>query len=116
MNKKYFFPAVIAVIALLTFFAAYAKQQRNNLPMQAWEYTSLIIARGAINNGQFSVWYEATGENVKELSLPVSVPAKAQELGNQGWELISVTPVSNHTSTGTAGFTSQIIYIFKRPK
>ena len=33
MNKKYFLPAVIAVIAALTFFAAYAKQQRNNLPI-----------------------------------------------------------------------------------
>ena len=117
MNKKFYLPLIIAITVALSFLAVYGRQQKNSSAVQAWEYKSLIIARGATtSNAQFSVWVEATGEIVKELPLPVSMPSKAQELGAQGWELISVTPVSNHVTTGTAGFTSQIIYWFKRAK
>jgi len=51
------------------------------------------------------------------------MPKKENELGSQGWELVAVTPISSNAGgSGTsgynnlAGFTSQILYVFKRPK
>jgi hypothetical protein len=47
------------------------------------------------------------------------------ELGDEGWELVDVVPVSNHLGGATtqgygtrdmAGYTSQLTYYFKRPK
>jgi hypothetical protein len=42
------------------------------------------------------------------------------ELGDDGWELISVTPLSGYLGVGElsdyAGFTSQEKWVFKRPK
>jgi hypothetical protein len=116
MNKKIYLLLIIVVTIVLSFFV-YGRDQRNSPAVQTWEYKSLIIGRGALtSNGEFTVWGEITGEKMKQLPPPVSVPAKAQELGMQGWELISVVPVSNHVGNETAGFTSQIIYSFKRPK
>ena len=116
MNKKFYLPLTIVVTIALSFFV-YGRDQRNSPVVQTWEYKSLIIVRGAsTSNGEFTAWGEITGETLKQLPLPVSIPAKAQELGTQGWELISVVPVSNHVGNGNAGFTSQINYFFKRPK
>ena len=91
--------------------------------VQAWEYKTIVIVRSAKSNADWSDWVEVTDEQVKTLSKPVMVPKRAKELGEQGWELISVTPVSNNAggsgNTGyndLSGFTSQIIYWFKRPK
>jgi hypothetical protein len=116
MNKKFYLPFIIAISVVLSFFAVYGRQQKSSSPMQTWEYKAIIIGRSATNLADFSTWAEATGATVKELPLPVSMPTKAQELGAQGWELVSVAPVSSHVANGTAGFTDQIIYWFKRTK
>ena len=84
--------------------------------MQRWEYKSISVARAAANLIGWTVpdWSLWT-EDDKPLSAPVSLGPKLKQLGDQGWELVSVIPISNHTATGTAGFTSQMIYFFKRP-
>jgi hypothetical protein len=59
----------------------------------------------------WSLWTE----DDKPLPAPVALHPKLKQLGDQGWELVSVIPVSNHSTAETAGFTSQLTYIFKRP-
>jgi len=60
--------------------------------------------------------------------IEVQMHLKAKELGDQGWELVSVTPVSGATGGSNicngdrgcysdyAGFTDGLEYWFKRPK
>ena len=42
--------------------------------------------------------------------------AKVNQLGAQGWELITITPRSSLASNWTAGTTSDETWLFKRPK
>jgi hypothetical protein len=80
--------------------------------MTRWEYKSVTVARAARVAGDWTIWVE----DDKPLPGPVSLLAKWRVLGEQGWEMISAIPISNHcTSTDTAGFTSQVTYVFKRP-
>ncbi|MHB1455003.1 MAG: zinc-ribbon domain-containing protein [Saccharofermentanales bacterium] len=37
------------------------------------------------------------------------------EFGTKGWELVSVTPISNGTYDNTSGTTSELLFVFKRP-
>lgn len=75
--------------------------------MQKWEYKSMSIERGFYLN-QARPW--ATAFNLNEL-------------GAEGWELVSVVPLSSLLSKplpgdmgGTsAGFTSELFFYFKRP-
>jgi hypothetical protein len=87
-------------------------------PRPAWEYTSVIIVRPARSNADFTSWPMVTPDGqVEELGMPISVPTKAAELGAEGWELFSITPISNNVGgDDLAGFTSQLMYWFKRPK
>lgn len=98
---------------------AYGQGTGNRPAAIKWEYKTIVIVRPARSNADWSDWAEGTGAESKTLPLPVSVPKRANELGEQGWELFSMTSVSNN-ATGTqgdlAGFTSQIVYWFKRPK
>ena len=116
MNKKLYVPVIIAAMVFLSIWIAYGQGQKNTPGRQAWEYKSIIIVRAARTNAEFSDWAETSGEVAKQLSLPISVPAKLKDLGDQGWELVSVTPVSNNTCPECGGFTSQISYWLKRPK
>ena len=119
-NRLYLSLSVVAVLLLIG-GAIHAQLQRSSSGKQLWEYKSIIIVREVRSNAQFSDWVEITGGVVKQLPGPVSVPVKANELGEQGWELVSITPISNNACGGStnaecAGFTSQILYFFKRPK
>lgn len=124
MKTKIYLSGIALALLLFTVWNVYGKQNPVNTPaVQAWEYKCIVIVRAAKSNADWSDWAEVTGEQVKTLSQPVMVPKKAKELGDQGWELISVTPVSNNAggSGGSgyndlSGFTSQILYWFKRPK
>ena len=120
MNRKLYLPLMIGIIAFSTVWVVYGKQQKAAPVNQAWEYKTIVIVRSAQSNATWSDWAEVSGDAAKTLSLPVSVPKKAQELGEQGWELVSITPISNNAGSATgsdlAGFTSQIMYWFKRPK
>ena len=117
MNRKFYLPLIAGIVLLSTVWVVYGKQQKAAPANQAWEYKTIVIVRPAQSNANWSDWADVSGDVVKTLSLPVAVPKKAKELGEQGWELVSITPVSNNAGgTDLAGFTSQIMYWFKRPK
>ena len=117
MKRKFYLPLIIGIITLSTVWVVYGKQQKAAVANQAWEYKTIVIVRSAQSNSNWSDWAEVSGDVIKSLSLPVAVPKKANELGEQGWELVSITAVSNNAGgTDLAGFTSQISYWFKRPK
>ena len=115
MNKGFFLTILIAIMAIVITWTISSRAQVGGA-RQLWDYKSIVIVRSAQTNANFSDWAEATGESVKTLPLPVSMPKKCKELGDRGWELISVTPMSNNTCENCAGFTSQIVYWFKRAK
>ena len=98
------------------------QQNAARSPRQAWEYTCVIITRDARSNAVFSSWAIATPDGkYTELDGPASMPTKCPELGAAGWELFAITPVSdtvgdNLNNVSVAGFTSQLMYWFKRPK
>jgi hypothetical protein len=115
MKKTFYLPLMIVALVFLTVWAVYGQEQKNNAK-QRWEYKSIVLFRSAFTNADFEDWYERSGQTVKQLPPPVSTSAKANELGEQGWELVSVTPVSNHSCSDCAGFTSQVVYWFKRAK
>ena len=111
----------IAAVAVLAGFG-FREQQRATTK---WEYRSLVIVRRAESNSEWTRWGEASAGGYQELPGPVNVSAKATELGEAGWELVTVTPMSNNAgghitqgygSSDIAGFTSQVVYYFKRPK
>jgi hypothetical protein len=114
MNKTFYLPMMIVALLFLAVWAVYGQEQKTG--KQTWEYRSLVLVRGAFTSGDFSEWWDRSGQNVKQLPLPVSMTTKASELGDQGWELVTVTPISNHSCQDCAGFTSQVTYWFKRPK
>jgi hypothetical protein len=79
---------------------------------QTWEYKSIAFARTA-NGGPWSSWWE----DGQRLRLPVNALSKAKELGDQGWELVSVSVRSSEAGSNSyPGFTTDEEWIFKRPK
>ena len=110
-NRVYLSLGFVALLCLAG-WTAHAQLQRSNPARQAWEYKWISVARAARSNEAWSVW----AEDDKPLTGPVTIAAKLKELGDQGWELVSVTPISNHVTPDSAGYTSQITYSFKRPK
>jgi hypothetical protein len=114
MKNSIFLLLVVVAALCVTGWTAQAKLQRSSSARQAWEYKSVSVARGVEINGAWSVWVE----DDKRLPGPVTITAKIQELGDQGWEMVSATPLSSHScgSGDCAGFTSQVTFLFKRPK
>jgi hypothetical protein len=87
--------------------------------MQKWEYYTLVRER---------TWEPVKGTAyAKAGKWNVGIDDTLAELGEQGWELVSVASrssylgsptsmVTNAMSTDYAGFTSSEIWVFKRPK
>ena len=86
--------------------------------MPQWEY--LCLRREMV--------YETTGllsgrllwrwddENKNDKNTLLSVQNRLNQLGEQGWELVSMIPVSDQDGASIAGRTSSVRFIFKRPK
>jgi hypothetical protein len=111
-NRSYLWLLVVALVCV-TVWAGYGQGAKPNPVSQTWDYKWISVARAVQSGGAWSVW----AEDDKPLQGPVTIASKIKELGDQGWELCSVTPISNNSCTdGCAGFTSQISYYFKRPK
>ena len=113
----------VAVFAGLAFLGVQG-QARGTSPTK-WEYRSIAVVRAAEPNAEWARWFDVTAEGRKELARPVNAQARIAELGEEGWELVAVTPISNnlggHTTQGygssdMAGYTSQLSYFFKRAK
>lgn len=123
MKPVVYLPLIVTIILFCTVWNVYGKEKNKVPAAQSWEYKVIVIVRPAQSNATWSDWAEISGEQSRTLQLPVSVPKKAKELGEQGWELVSITPISNNAggsgSSGyndLSGFTSQIMYWFKRPR
>jgi len=68
--------------------------------MQKWEYTVKFNTRkgGVTGTSKWSYDWSLT------------------EMGEQGWELVAVLPIASATGAMLSGTTTEIEYIFKRPK
>lgn len=123
MKRTLYSSLVIVALFGLAGWTAYARLQRISYTGQTWEYKSIVITRGygAAKLGEYLKTAEAFSywaEDGKALAGQVNMISKSKELGDQGWELVSVTPLSSIASSqgSYAGFTDVLIYWFKRPK
>jgi hypothetical protein len=75
---------------------------------QQWEYTVLSVQRsidtkdGDAVAGDWTVWYQDT----TKLPPPVEIMKKLTQLGQEGWELVGVEPMSEYGTSSLSGETS----------
>ena len=108
--KNKFWLTIIFVLVSLASWTAHAQLQKSGSQRQTWEYKAVVLNR-TILHPEFT-WMEDS----KELPGAPNMVLKAKELGDQGWELVSITPLSSQTGEGYTGFTNSILYWFKRSK
>ena len=77
--------------------------------MQKWDYKTLIRERSVKGPRTTDVYVEANNWNRR-------IEDQLQGLGNDGWELVAVVPRSSLAGTHGAGFTSEELWVFKRPR
>jgi hypothetical protein len=82
--------------------------------MQKWEYKSILRQRG---------WLDRQKDGSCHLagSWDVNVILELEQLGEQGWELVAISPRSGvmggYSAVGDyAGYTNEELWVFKRPK
>jgi hypothetical protein len=114
----------LAVLAGFAFLGVQGAPARGTATTK-WEYRTISVVRAAEHGAEWTRWFETATEGRRELPRPVDTQAKIAALGEEGWELVGVTPISSNTgghttqgygSSDMAGFTSQLSYFFKRPK
>jgi hypothetical protein len=122
--KKYYLPTFLIISALFIFLKIYAQNNTVTPNSTKWDYKAITIYRSSSNltDGSWSQWFETSGDTQLSLPQPVTVTKRLRELGMQGWELVSITPISGATGgTGSngysdiAGFTTHVTYFLKRP-
>ena len=126
-NKLY--PSLV-VVAFLCLGGWIGYGQRTSSVRQTWEYKTVLRSRGFAaaeeNHSRAAAW-DSWAEDGKTLPTPVNITAKLTQLGEQGWELVSVTPRSSllggyessdegGVSADYAGFTTDETWVFKRLK
>jgi len=74
--------------------------------MQKWEYTTITRKR---------IWKVGIGP-LESKGWEADITPNIRDLGEQGWELVTVVPRSGWARADYAGFTSEEYWIFKRPK
>lgn len=85
---------------------------------QKWEYKFVLRTRGVGGFGHTNVGDWEVFEDGKSLG-KIDTSVVSQRLGENGWELVSVSPRSSQALCGsesTAGITSEELWVFKRPK
>jgi hypothetical protein len=83
--------------------------------MNKWEYIWLFLHREAKVLGLQKPWFLNYPDGTRVENQQIN--AAIQKLGDEGWELVTVVPVSNLVSVGAnEGWTNELQYIFKRPK
>ena len=100
----------LALVALAYLAGWTVNAQRSSPVGQAWEYKSMVLTRSIVEPD--FTW----AEDGKPLPGTPNMILKAKELGAQGWELVSITPMASQTGNGLTGFTNHLFYWFKRPK
>ena len=81
--------------------------------MQKWDYNFYVTSiqqeeRVSFNSTASMVWTKRKNETVTAMD-------EIRKMGIEGWELVSVTPVSTSTGSDFAGVTREILFTFKRP-
>jgi hypothetical protein len=117
--KKHYLAAILIAAITFVFLTMYG-QNNTQVPSNKWDYKAITIFRTQ-GETAWSQWFETSGDVQNSLPLPVSPIKRVRELGMQGWELVSVTPLSGASGgTGTsgysdiAGFTTHVTYYLKR--
>lgn len=86
----------VAVVVLAVAFAWSIQTARqtsarpSGAARQGWEYRTVVTARTDIRE-DYSIWFE----DGKELPKRVDMNVKRKELGEQGWELVSVVAIAD---------------------
>jgi len=114
MRSRYFVFTV--VIGFMLAGAVYAQAPRAAAPRPAWEYKTLRLE---VDGPNFALYED--GKLTPGSMTPIN---RAPELGAEGWELVSVSPMptaflESVSATGSkTTFATKITYIFwfKRPK
>jgi hypothetical protein len=102
MKRNLYLSLIALGSASMIGWAVHAQSQRSVPARQAWEYKSLVFIIEGSKDG-----------NVRGGSAtPV---ARAPELGDQGWELVSVAGTSESSEVRRTT-TTTYAYWFKRPK
>lgn len=82
----------------------------------SWEFKELSMTRGiAPGLGLRSLGDWNLSEDGTDLK-NIDYLTRSQQLGAQGWELVSVTPISSYAGENYAGATSEVFFLFKRQK
>ncbi len=74
--------------------------------MPKWEYKLVVRNRG----------WPGGFEPKEGTKWNVDIEALLPQLGDEGWELVAVTPRSDFFGQSAAGFTTSDVWVFKRPK
>jgi hypothetical protein len=109
VKNRFWLTGIFALVSLAG-WTVHAQLQKSNSQRPTWEYKTVVLNRTIIRP-ELS-WME----DGKELPGSPNMDLKARELGDQGWELVSMTTLSSQTGQGFTGFTNTIVYWFKRPK
>jgi hypothetical protein len=84
-----------------------------------WEYTWFKETRGyggTLFGAHSKEWELVTGGELLRQYGKIGFVELIQRLGDDGWELVSVVPRSSIGGAESSGFTSEQVWIFKRPK
>ena len=109
-NRLHILYLAIIAFSLLIGWGGWAGYAQRNYPgRQNWEYR-FILREGGPGN------WVSVREDGKYLDKPVDMISKSQELGVQGWELVTVTPRPGPSIGGTSGGTVEELWVFKRPR
>jgi len=116
-NKSYLLLILVASLPLTGLLGCGQKLSGK----QTWEYKTIVRARtfpignsvnASVPANDWSLWFE----DGKQFPTPDDPLAKINQLGDQGWELISITPRSSLAADWIAGSTTDETWVFKRPK
>jgi len=119
--KKHYLTAILLIAIFLIFLNIHGQSNNTHTNTNRWDYKAITLFR-TWGETSWSQWFETSGDTQVSLPQPISPTKKLRELGMQGWELVSVTPLSG-ASGGTgasgysdiAGFTTHVTYFLKRP-
>lgn len=126
MTTKLYLGFAIAGFAVLALLTAFREPGTPAAPVQKWDYKVIVVSRTIGDNG----WTSRTEDNNQQLKA-ASTLDRLKVLGQEGWELVSITPISstyhpgfenltsvslNKSTPSYAGFTSEVYYYLRRPQ
>jgi hypothetical protein len=115
-NKRLYI--LLLTIAGLLLSSRITNGQKTGAAHVTWEYKFIDLGRMPFSTFNQTTLppLEVLSEDGRELKGDVTVHDRLAQLGAQGWELISVTSVSDGLGAAVAGTTTDLMYYLKRPK